>query len=54
MMKLMAIVLKGAAPGSGVIGYKGGFGCVVRGLVAWHVLYPFTYSVISFLIDGHQ
>ena len=54
VIKSRAIVSKGSALGSVVMGYSGGLGWVVLGLVDWQVAHPFTKSATSCRIDGHQ
>ena len=53
-MKSSAIVSKGSVSACIVMGYNGGLGCVVRGLVAWQVAHPFTKFAMSVLMVGHQ
>ena len=36
------------------MGYRGGLGYVVRGLVDWQVVHPLTNSVTLSLMFGHQ
>jgi len=46
MMKSIAIVWKGRASGSAVIGFKGGQFGFVFVLVIWHVAQPLMYLVM--------
>ena len=54
VMKSIAIVSKGRAFSTGVIGDNGGWLGLVFALVIWHVAHPLMYSVMKVLILGHQ
>ncbi len=54
VMKSRAIILKGWASGLVVMGYCGGFGCIVIFLHDWQVVHPCMYSVMKCFIFGHQ
>ena len=54
MMKSRAIVSNGSVSGGVLMGYSGGFGCVVLLFVDWQIAHPFTNSATSVLMLGHQ
>ena len=54
VMKSMAIVSKGRAFSTGVMGYNGGWFGFVFTLVIWQVAQPLMYSVTKVFMLGHQ
>ena len=53
-MKSMAMDMNGVEYISDEMGNSGGLGLFGWFFLAWHLVHPFMYSVMSFFMDGHQ